>query len=156
MGVPGITRFQLIDEDGDELPGAREFAWEGRDPFDLVVAAIAEVSERPWRWASRRVDARTLSPQQCRVIAVRVRNVLRRSHRAQLVASVARLVREEFEPRTRRPLDAVAIERMLEGDGDELDARPELVAAAMLRSLRETLEAAVECDAGLMVSWQVG
>lgn len=159
MAVPGVTRFQLIDEDGDDLPGTWEFSWEGRDPFDAVVAAVTEVSGRPWKWSSKRNDAGRLSAPRCRTLAIRVGNVLREEHRARVASVVARVVAEEYESRAHRRVDPRSVLEALANRtprGEEMEVRPEVVAATMLRTLRVALKAAVECESGLRVGWQVG
>src|SRR5688572_2413316 len=99
MLLTGQTRFQLIDEDGDELPGSWEFTWEGRDPFEVVVAVVTEVSGRPWKWSTRKISSGKLSPQRCRALSARVAGVLRRENRARASECIARVVAEEFTPR---------------------------------------------------------
>lgn len=156
MAVPGVTHFQLIDEDGDELPGEWEFAWEGRDPFDVVIAAITEVSGKPWKWSSKRIESGRLSPQRCKALAIRVGRVLRSENRKQTSEVIARVVSEEYELRNGRKADAALVSVTLAGKGPGgIETRPEFVAAMMLRSFREALRAAVECEGALRVSWRV-
>lgn len=159
MQSSGATRYQLIDEDGDELPGTWEFSWEGRDPFEAVVAAITEVSGRPWKYSARRTHSGRFSPERCKPMAVRVAKVMRAEHRAQAAGVIARVINDEFELRPRRKVDPAAMLPVLAGKEtpgeDALEGRPELVAALMLRTLREALKNAVECGGGLRISWQV-
>ncbi len=157
--VPGITRFQLIDEDGDDLPGSWEFAWEGRDPFDAVVATVTEVSGRPWKWSSRHNHSGRLSPARCRTLSVRVGNVLRGVNLPEASAVLSRVVADEYEIRAHRVIDPTTVLAALANKKpltDDLDAPPEIIAATMLRAFRQALRAAVECDGGLRVFWQVG
>lgn len=155
----GRTRFQLLDEDGDELPGTWEFFWEGRDPFEAVMAAVTEVSGRPWRYTARNSRGGRFSPTRARAMAVRANNVLRAALRPRVAAVLARVVRDEFEPRSRRVVDPAAVLAVLSGEnepGDEaLESCPELHAAKMLLAFRSALRAARECGGGLRVSWRV-
>jgi hypothetical protein len=155
--LTGKTRFQLIDEDGDDLPGTWEFEWENRDPFEVVVAAVTEASARPWKWSSRKINSGKLSPQRCRALSVRVANVLRKETRGRVADSIVRVVAEEFSPR--RKIDIKEVRSILAQIDPELpedaDERPDVLAAVMLRKFRRALKAAVECDGGLRVSWQV-
>ncbi len=157
MQLTGKTRFQLIDEDGDDLPGSWEFDWVGRDPFEVVVAAVTEVSARPWKWSTRKINSGKLSPQRCRVLSARVAGVLRKENRPRAAECIARVISEEFTPR--RKVDVKAVRSVLAKVEPEVpedaDERPELLAAVMLRRFRRALKAAVECDGGLRVSWQV-
>ncbi len=157
MQLTGKTRFQLIDEDGDDLPGSWEFDWEGRDPFEVVVAAVTEVSGRPWKWSVRKINSGKLSPQRCRALAARVATVLRKENRPRAADCIARVISEEFTPR--RKVDVKAVRVVLAQLDPEVPAdaeeSPEVLAAVMLRKFRKALKAAVECDGGLRVSWQV-
>ena len=156
--MSGATRFQILDEDGDELPGAWEFAWEGRDPFEAVMATVSEVSGRAWEWSARGPRSGRFSPVRCRKMAIRVGNVLRKNRRAAAAAYIARVVAEEFELKQRRKVDAGAVLEVLSGkrepSEEEREAQPELLAAVMLRALRDALKAAVECEGGLRVLWR--
>ncbi len=157
MQLTGKTRFQLIDEDGDDLPGSWEFDWAGRDPFEVVVAAVTEVSARPWKWSTRKINSGKLSPQRCRALSARVAGVLRKENRPRAAECIARVIAEEFTPRRKIDVKAVrAVLSKLDPDvPEDADERPELLAAVMLRKFRRALKAAVECDGGLRVSWQV-
>ncbi len=156
--MSGATRFQILDEDGDELPGSWDFAWEGRDPFEAVMAAVTEVSGRPWEWSARGPRSGRFSPVRCKKMAVRVANALRKEQRAAVAAYIARVVAEEFELKQRRKVDAAAVLEVLNGkrepSDEEREVQPELLAAVMLRGLRDALKAAVECDGGLRVQWR--
>lgn len=156
--MSGATRFQILDEDGDELPGSWEFPWEGRDPFEAVMAAVTEVSGRPWEWSARGPRSGRFSPVRCKKMAVRVVNVLRKNHRLAAAACIARVVAEEFELKQRRKVDPSSVLEVLSGMSEpteeERESQPELIAAVMLRGLRDALKAAVECDGGLRVLWR--
>ncbi len=153
----GRTRYQLIDEDGDELPGTWEFDWEGRDPFEVVIAVVTEVSGRPWKWTARRTHAGRFSPERAKAMCARTGNVLRGSKLHATAAVIARVVRDEFG--RRRPIDEAGLIEVLAGrrevSDEELESVPELCAAVMLRTLREALKTARECGGGLRVSWAV-
>lgn len=155
----GRTRFQLLDEDGDELPGTWEFFWEGRDPFEAVMAAITEVSGRPWRYSARSSRGGRFSPARARAMSVRVKNVLRPTVRPRVAAVLARVVRDEFETRSRRVVDPAAVLAVLSGEveptEEALESCPELLAATMLVAFRSALRTARECGGGLRVSWRV-
>jgi hypothetical protein len=159
MQLTGKTRFQLVDEDGEDLPETWEFDWSGRDPFDIVVAAVTEVSGRPWKWSIRKVNSGKLSPQRCRVMSARVANVLRKENRGRAAESIARVASEEFTPRRKGKIDPQEVRAILAKIDPELpddaDERPEILAAVMLRRFRRALRTAVDVGAGLRVSWQV-
>ncbi len=159
MQLTGRTRFQLIDEDGDDLPGSWEFEWTGRDPFEVVVAAVTEVSGRPWKWSTRRINSGKLSPQRCRALSARVGNVLRKEHRARAADCIARVVSEEFTPRRKARVDVKEVRSILAKLDpvlpEDAEERAEILAAVMLRKFRRALKAAVECEGGMRVSWQV-
>ena len=156
--MSGATRFQLMDEDGDELPGSWEYPWEGRDPFEAVMAVVTEVSGKPWEWSARGPRSGRFSPVRCKKMAVRVANVLRKSQRVEAAAYIARVIAEEFELKQKRKVDPAAVLEVLSGarepSEDERESQPELLAAVMLRGLRDALNAAVECDGGLRVLWR--
>lgn len=157
MEVSGSTRFQLLDEDGDELPGTWEFSWEGRDPFEAVIAAVTEVSGRPWRWSTRGASSGRFSPERCKAMSIRVNNALKKPQRAGVAAVIARVVQEEFALRPSRSIDPKAILDAMGRENTsagELVLRPELNAGVMLVRLREALGAAVDCEGGLRVSWR--
>ena len=157
MKLTGKTRFQLIDEDGDGLPGTWEFEWVGRDPFEVVVAAVTEVSGRPWKSSTRRISSGKLSPLRCQALSARVSAVLKKENRPRAAECIARVISEEFTPR--RKIDVKAVRAVLAQLDppvpEDAEESPELLAAVMLRRFRRALKAAVECDGGLRVSWQV-
>lgn len=159
MQSAGETRFQLIDEDGDELPGTWAFSWEARDPFEAVMAAITEVSAKPWKYSGRRTHSGRFSPDRCKAMLIRVTKVLRPEHRARVAGVIARVINDEFELRPRRVIDPSSVVPVLAGketpSEDALEGHPEFIAALMLRSLREALKTAVECGGALRISWQV-
>ncbi len=159
MQLTGKTRFQLVDEDGEDLPEAWEFDWSGRDPFDIVVAAVTEVSGRPWKWSVRKISSGKLSPQRCQALSARVAAVLRKENRARAADCIARVVGDEFTPRRKGKIDAKEVRKLLAKIDPELpedaDERPEVLAAVMLRRFRKALRTAVDVGAGLRVSWQV-
>lgn len=159
MQPTGKTRFQLIDEDGDDLPGTWEFEWANRDPFEIVVAAVTEVSARPWKWSVRKINSGKLSPQRCRALSARVAAVLRKENRPRAAECIARVVSEEFTPRRKGRVDVKEIRSILAKLDpvlpEDAEERPEVLAAVMLRKFRRALKAAVECEGGLRVSWQV-
>lgn len=156
--MSGATRFQILDEDGDELPGSWDYAWEGRDPFEAVTAAVQEVSGRPWEWSARGPRSGRFSPVRCKKMAIRVGNVLRKDRRPIVAAYIARVVAEEFELKQKRKVDPAAVLEVLSGKREpteeEREAQPELLAAVMLRGLRDALKAAVEVEGGLRVQWR--
>jgi hypothetical protein len=156
MSIPGHTRYQVIDEDGDDLPGSWEFGWEDHDPFEVVIAAVTEVSGRPWKWSGKRRLSGRLSPQKCRALVVRLDRVLRSDRQPQTAQAIARVTAENANRRRPHHVDVAAVQSALHGPQPDLfDAPPELLAAAMLRALHAALRAAVECQGGLRVSWQV-
>lgn len=159
MQSSGKTRYQLIDEDGDELPGTWEFSWEARDPFEAVMGAITEVSMRPWKYSTRRTNSGRFSPDRCKAMLIRVAKVLKPESRIRVAEVIARVVNDEFELRPRRVVDPKTIVPVLAGkvvpEEQSLEGHPELLAALMLRSLREALTIAVDCGGALRISWQV-
>lgn len=159
MLCTGKTRYQLVDEDGEDLPETWVFDWSGRDPFDIVVAVVTEVSGRPWKWSVRTIHSGKLSPQRCVAMSARVAAVLRKENRARAVECIVRVVSEEFTPRRKGKIDPKEVRRILAKIDPELpedaDERPEALAAVMLRHFRRALRTAVDVGAGLRVSWQV-
>ena len=113
--MSGATRFQILDEDGDELPGSWDYPWEGRDPFEAVMAAVTEVSGKPWEWSARGPRSGRFSAVRCKKMAVRVANVLRQNRRVAAAAYIARVVAEEFELKQRRKVDPAAVLEVLSG-----------------------------------------
>ena len=122
------------------------------------MAAVTEVSGRPWEWSARGPRSGRISPIRCKKMAVRVSNSLRKEQRAAVAAYIARVVAEEFELKQRRKVDAASVLEVLNGkrepSEEEREVQPELLAAVMLRGLRDALKAAVECDGGLRVQWR--
>lgn len=159
MQSSGKTRYQLIDEDGDELPGTWEFSWEARDPFEAVVGAITEVSAKPWKYSGRRLNSGRFSPDRCKAMLIRVAKVLKPEQRPQVAGVIARVINDEFELRPKRVVDPKTVLPVLSGKeipGEQsLEGHPELTAALMLRALREALTIAVDCGGALRISWQV-
>jgi hypothetical protein len=159
MQSAGQTRYQLIDEDGDELPGTWEFSWEARDPFEAVMAAITEVSAKPWKYSGRRTNSGRFSPDRCKAMLIRVTRVLKPEHRGQVAAVIARVINDEFELRPKRAVDPKPLHPVLAGKEtpgeDTLEGHPELIAALMLRQLHDALKTAVDCGGALRISWQV-
>jgi hypothetical protein len=153
MEAGGLT-FQLVDEDGDALPGTWSYEWTGRDPLELAIFAITELSGRPWKWSSRRLGRALLSPERCRALSARVGKVLKKESRAPAAAVVARIIAQEcLRPGQKAP-DPEAIEDILAGRREpDWDAGPHETTPAMIRALRGALRAAVENEAGLQVSW---
>jgi len=92
-------------------------------------------------------------------MSARVQNILRVSQRARVATVLARVVRDEFEPRSRRVVDPNTVLSVLAGElepGDEaLESCPELLAATMILAFRSALRTARECGGGLRVSWRV-
>jgi hypothetical protein len=150
----GALTLELIDDDGEELPGSWSFEWSGRDPLELAIYAVTEVSGRPWKWNARSPGAALLDPDRCRAFSARVGNALRKEARKGTAAAIARVVTHECKRPGQTPPDARAIAEILAGKRDvDWDAGPEETTPAMLRSLRTALKAAAECGAGLRVTW---
>jgi hypothetical protein len=158
MQLTGKTRFQLIDEDGDELPGSWEFEWQGRDPFEVVVAVVTEVSGRPFKWSVRKINSAKLSPLRCRVFSSRVAVVLKKENRRRAADCIVRVISDEFTPRRKGKIDPKEVRSVLGKINPVLPAdaeeRPEIIAAVMLRQFRRALKEAAENDVGVRVSWQ--
>lgn len=150
----GSVTLQLIDEDGEELPGAWSFEWSGRDPLELAIYAITELSGRPWKWSARVNGAMRLSPKRCRAFSVRVGKVLRKEARGTAAAVISRIIAQEtLRPGQPAP-DARDIAAILGGAREpDWDAGPQETTPAMIRALREALRAASENEAGLAVQW---
>jgi hypothetical protein len=150
----GSLTFQLIDEDGDELPGTWAYEWSGRDPFELAVFAVTELSGKPWKWSSQGRGRGVLSVQRCRAFKVRVGRLFNKKRRAQTAAVLARIITQEtLRPGQPGP-SAKEIASILAGTTDvDWDAGPVQTAPAMLRALRNALRAAYEGEGGLRISW---
>jgi hypothetical protein len=150
----GALTFQLLDDDGDPLPGSWSYEWSGRDPLELAIYAITELSGRPWKWSSRRLGRALLSPDRCRALATRVGKLLKKETRGQTAAVVARIIAHEcLRPGQRAP-EVEAIEAILAGEHEpDWDAGPHESTPAMLRALREALRDAVENEVGLQITW---
>lgn len=157
--LSGRTRFQLIDEDGDELPGTWEFSWDDRDPFEAVLAAVTEASGRPWKYTARNPHGGRFSPDKAGAMAIRVKNVLSPELRPRVAAVIARVISDGWVGKKRRVVKAEDVLAVLSGrrvpGPDELDAEPESLAAMMLLALRSALLTAREHEVGLRVAWQV-
>jgi hypothetical protein len=150
----GALTFGLIDDDGDELPGSWSYEWSGRDPLELAIYAITEISGRPWRWSVRTASYARLAPDRARALAARVSNALRREAREQTASAIARVIAQECLRPGQRPPDPGVIAEILAGKREpDWEAGPQESTPAMLRSLRLALKAATECDAGLKVTW---
>lgn len=156
--LAGRTRFQLIDEDGDELPGTWEFTWDDRDPFEAVVAAVTEVSGRPWKYTARSAHGGRFSPEKATAMAIRVKKVLSPELRPRVAAVIARVINDEWttERRTIKADDVLGVLSGKRSPGQaELESEPESLAAVMLVALRSALLAARDCGGGLRVAWLV-
>ena len=150
----GSITFQVIDEDGDELPGTWSYEWSGRDPLELAIFAVTELSGKPWKWSSLRSGRALLSPKQCRALSIRVGKQLRRERRPLTAAVIARVISNEaLRPGVPGP-DSKQIARILAGGTPpDWDAGPAQSTPAMLRALRQALRAARECEGGLRITW---
>ncbi len=150
----GSLTFQLIDDDGDELPGTWSYEWSGRDPFELTVFAVTELSGKAWKWTTQRRDGGILSAQRCRAFKVRVGRLLNKSRRPVTAAVLARIITQEtLRPGQPGP-STKEIASILAGHTDiDWEAGPSQTAPAMLRALRDALRAAVEGEGGLRITW---
>lgn len=148
----GSVTFQLIDEDGEPLPGTWTYEWTGRDPLELAIDIVTEVSGKPWKWDRRRQARALLSPERCRALSIRVGKLLRKENRAATAAVIARVVSRQC---LRAPSpDPQAIAEILAGKREaDWEAGPHESTPAMLRALRKALRAAVECEGGLRITW---
>jgi hypothetical protein len=150
----GSITFQLIDEDGDELPGSWAYEWSGRDPLELAIFAVTELSGKPWKWSSIKAGRALLSPKKCRALSVRVGNQMRRARRGVTASVIARVISNEALRPGVPPPDAKQIARILAGgSAADWDAGPAQTTPAMLRALRHALRAARECEGGLRITW---
>ena len=150
----GKITFKLIDDDGDDLPGAWSYEWSGRDPFELAVYAITEASGRAWKWSSRRDSAGLLSARRCRALKTRVSNLLLKSRSAMTAAVIARIVAQETVRPGQKAPDPRAIREILAGNKEaDWEAGPHETTPAMMLALRTVLRAAAEGDAGVQVRW---
>ncbi len=150
----GSLTLQLIDDDGDELPGTWSYEWSGRDPFELAVFAITEASGKPWKWSSQHIGRGVLSPQRCRAFKVRVGRLFNKKRRPQLAAVLARIIAQETLRPGQPPPDPKEVAEILSGRVEaDWEAGPSQSAPAMLRALRDALRAAYEGEAGLRISW---
>lgn len=150
----GSVKFELIDEDGEPLPGSWTYEWTGRDPVELAIYAITELSGKPWKWSSRKSARGTLSVDRARAMSIRVGKTLRRENRAATAQVIARIVAHECLRPGEVGLEIKELEKILAGKREpDWEAGPTETAAAMVRELRLALKAAVEAEAGVAVSW---
>ena len=150
----GSVSFELVDDDDEPLTTKSTYEWSGRDPLELVIYAVTELSGRPWKWSSRKGPHAKLSAPKCRALSIRTGRCLRRDQRARTAAVIARVIAvETFRPGKPAP-DAKEIAALLAGSREpDWDAGPTETVPAMLRALRKALKSAVEADAGLSVVW---
>ncbi len=150
----GALTFQLIDDDGDDLPGRWSYEWSGRDPLELVIYVVTELSGKPWKWSSQRKGRALLSAKRCRALSIRTGKTLRAANRRLTSAAIARIVANETLRPGHRPPDTSVIADILAGRREaDWDAGPQETTPAMLRALRKALKAAVECEGGLQIVW---
>jgi len=149
----GRVTFQLVDEDGDELPGRWSYAWSGRDPVELAIYAVTEISGRPWKWTRRRSQDAWLSQQRSRILSARFGNVVRRSVVKNTTARVAALIQRECLRPGAPPPDSETIAEVLRGREVDWDAGPVETVGGMLRAMREVFRAAKAADAGVRIIW---
>lgn len=150
----GSLTFQLIDDDGDELPGSWSYEWSGRDPFELAVFAVTELSGKPWKWSSQHVGRGVLSAQRCRIFKVRVGKLFNKKRRAQTASVLARIIVQETQRPGQPAPDPGELAAILAGRVEpDWEAGPSQSAPAMLRALRDALRAACESEAGLRIAW---
>jgi hypothetical protein len=150
----GSVKFELIDEDGEPLPGSWSYEWTGRDPVELAIYAITELSAKPWKWSSRKSNRATLSVDRARAMSIRTGKTLRKENRANTAAVIARIVAHECLRPGEVGLEPKELEKILSGKREaDWEAGPTETAAAMVRALRRALKAAVEAEAGLAVTW---
>lgn len=150
----GSVKFELIDEDGEPLPGSWSYEWTGRDPVELAIYAITELSAKPWKWSSRKAARATLSPERARAMSIRTGKTLRKESRLHTANVLARIIAHECLRPGEVGLEVKELERILAGKREvDWEAGPTETAAAMLRALRLALKAAAEAEAGLAVTW---
>jgi hypothetical protein len=150
----GALTFELIDEDGEELPGSWSYEWSGRDPLELALYAITELSGKPWKWTSRTGARARISPGRCKAFSIRVGKVLRKETRVVASAVIARIITQETLRPGKPAPDVRVIAEVLSGKRDpDWDAGPLETTPAMIRALRNALRAASECDGGLQIVW---
>ncbi len=150
----GSVKFELIDEDGEPLPGSWTYEWTGRDPVELAIYAITELSGKPWKWTSRKSSRGTLSVDRARAMSIRTGKTLRKENRANTAQVIARIVAHECLRPGEVGLEPKELEKILSGKREaDWEAGPTETAAAMVRSLRLALKASVEAEAGLAVTW---
>lgn len=150
----GAVRFDLIDEDGDDLPGSWTYEWSGRDPLELTIYAVTEISGKPWKWSSRKKGIARLSPKKCKALAIRFGKALRSDARPKTAAVIARIIAAETLRPGQRPPDEHTIAEILANERvADWDAGPQETTPAMMRAFRDALRAAVECEAGLQITW---
>jgi hypothetical protein len=150
----GSVKFELIDEDGEPLPGSWSYEWTGRDPVELAIYAVTELSTKPWKWTSRKSARATLSPDRARAMSIRTGKTLRKENRSATANVLARIIAHECLRPGEVGLEPKELEKILSGKREpDWEAGPTESAAAMLRALRLALNAAVEAEAGLAVTW---
>lgn len=150
----GALRIELIDEDGDSLPGRWDFEWVGRDPMELVIYAITELSAKPWKWSSLRPARRRLTAERSRAMSARMGKWLRKSLRKQTADVMARIIAQEcLKPGSPLP-DTKLIRELLAGRREpDWDMGPVETVPGMYRAFRKALRAASEDGAGIQLTW---
>ena len=150
----GSVTFELIDEDGELLNIQWRFEWTGRDPLEMAIYALTELSGRVWKWNSTKPGRVTLSADRCRAFSIRVGKSLRKENRAATAAAIVRIVKHEcLRPGDPAP-DPKVIQQILAGKHEyDSESGPTETAAAMLRLLRVALKSAAEAEVGLLLRW---
>lgn len=150
----GSITFQLIDDDGDELPGTWQYEWSGPNPFELAVFAITELSGKAWKWSSQHQGRGVLSTQRCRAFKVRVGRLFAKNRRPITAAVLARIIAQETQRKGEPVPSPKEIAAILSGKNDcDWEGGPSQTAPGMLRALRIALRAAYEGEGGLRISW---
>lgn len=150
----GSVTFELIDDDGESLNVHWRFEWTGRDPLELAIYAITELSGRAWKWNSVKPGRATLSPDRCRAFSIRAGKTLKKENRAATAAALVRIVTHECLRPGDAPPDLKVTQQILAGKREvDWEAGPTESAPAILRALRVALKAAAEAEAGLSVRW---
>jgi hypothetical protein len=150
----GSVSFELIDDDGESLSVHWRYEWTGRDPLELAIYVVTELSGRPWKWNSLKPGRATISPDRCRAFSIRVGKTLRKENRAATAKAVARVVTHEcLRPGDPAP-DLKRTALILAGKAEvDWEAGAAETAPAMLRALRVALKSAAEAEAGLLIRW---
>ncbi|MDP3278088.1 MAG: hypothetical protein Q8Q09_23080 [Deltaproteobacteria bacterium] len=150
----GSISFGLIDDDGEALGKRWSYEWTGRDPFELALFAITELSGKPWKWSVQRRGRAKLNIERARAMSIRAGQTLRKEKRKMTAVVVGRIVQHECLRSGDPQPDLDRVEKILAGKIEiDWEAGAADVVPAALRAFRQALRAAADAECGLDVMW---